>query len=300
MSTNLPPVIADALKTVEPPKPIAPSINAIQGARNPAIVKMREDISNTGTIKLTWARILLCGGSGAGKTTTAARFGTPEQTRIIFTRSMDQLIPLRSLGYTFFRARNWQDFSNACMYPEALFGEPWASMPDRVLVVDDITRPKEWVIADAAEDDKGRKRNAMQQYGEVNDEMAPVAASLYAKEMHIITTSHVDIKEDPIERVEKIWADMPKGVRKIFDRDTAFIFYLDTRRPWGSRLLTMEEKEVYEGVDDRFQKVVKTRYIYAKRKLDLKDETGTPLLQKWEPTDLRAVWNKITKGGASK
>jgi hypothetical protein len=127
--------------------------------------------------------------------------------------------------------------------------------------------------------------------------MGDVADILYRKPMHIITTSLVSIYEDKISREEKITADLPQGVRSLVFSDTSFVFYLDRRKPWDKRLLTTEERETFQVKNEKGEVEIKTRYIFARRKLDLKDETGKPLLEKWEKADLAAVWGKVTGKG---
>jgi hypothetical protein len=271
---------------------IIQSVNAKVGAKAPA------GFSGAATKDLVtpYIHAMLYGETDSRKTTTAASFGGPERTFILLTRSPEQLIPIAGQNYRYARIENGDALLWALQFPEkaadaAGFPE-WKDLPDRVLVIDDMTEGTNMLVDDnATRDDGTTVRDGRQIYKAVNDNLREVLAAMKRKQMHVIHTALAKVAVSQIANEETVYPDMPTGARSIITADLEYIFYM--KRSTG-KMLTSPDFLTFTKIDDKGKPVSGKRDIFAKHKLP-KELVGRtpPVLSKEEPMDLAAVWRKV-------
>lgn len=277
------------------PKPatIAGAVTNTQGKTSPVVAALAGRTRNTSNLQSPWMRLLLHGMIDSGKTTAAAKFMAPESTRIICTRGEDQLISLRDLGYTYIEVRDANEFQNAAIYCDQLWPD-WAKLPERHLIIDDITRAKDMLV-----ESQDAKDNRLIYRGATED-MAMVFSALMKKPMHITLVALTKVEPKKEMREELIRPDIPPAMNNILSADSSYIFYIDKRQPRDRCLLTSEKVEAFQHYNEQ-TKAMETwkRYTSARHKIALADAQAKVLAQ-YEPLDLAAVWAKIVAAKGAK
>jgi hypothetical protein len=224
---------------------------------------------------------VIYGETSTRKTTTAAQFGSPENTRIILTRRKEQMIPLRELGYEVCLVTNSDDLLFALQYPEKIWPE-WASLPDRTLILDDCTEAVEMVL-DGSESTDGRAK-----YKDMSNDMSAAIHIALSKPMHFGMTCMAKTKDNPISNEERIGPSLPPSLLERIIGDFEFVFYI---KPSTWRLVTDRDSFTFEDTDPKNPNKVKMfrREIFAKNKCGL----GKNVLLKEEEMNLRKIWDKI-------
>lgn len=276
------------------PRPVTPQVAGIAAGVQAANIKNAPPppaglvSKSTGDIVSPWMRAIIYGETNARKTTTAAAFGTPENTRIIANLGEDQLIPLKKKNYQYVMCDTFTKLNYAMLYPEKLWPD-WALRDDRVLIIDDLTKAKEMAIDDNEFSDSGNKQNNMIVHREAKGDVASWMKSLFARPLHLIGISTASIYENDLTHEENVTPDLPPGIRKLVTRDFSFCLYVDKAK-W--MFVTNDLRQTYMGVDEKMKAKSFTRVITAKRKLPVELE-GKGIVNDLEPMDLRALWNKV-------
>lgn len=294
-STTLTPAVA--------PKPAAPvsqatlqqQVNKAQAARAPVPAGLI--VASTKTIISPWLRGCIYGETDSWKSTTAAKFGSPEDVRIILTREESQLLPLRDYGYQYAHCKNYSRFQYAMLYPEQLFGAEWAARSNRVVIVDDITRAKEFIVEANETNEEGKElRDNRMVHREAKADMSQMVMSLQSKPLHIVFIALAKIYENKFTHKETVSPDLPPAMLGMLTADWDFIFYSDKER---KLLLTGNRVETYQAKNEKGKVESYTRTVFAKHKLP-RDLEGKGVLQEYEKHDLQSLWARIqtAKGAA--
>lgn len=275
---------------------MAQQANAQTGAKiAPSILaKLQKKKFSTGEVSNEWFHCLLYSGTDARKSTTAAKFGTPENTRIILVRRKEQLIPLRKLNYKAFLASDWSDVQNALLYPEAIWPE-WAGLADRTLILDDATEAKDMAIEDNEVREDGSEVKDFRQVikGTLGD-MRPVIKAVLRKPLHFIIVSmsrQFDVTKDQ----GTVSPDLPSSIANLMMTDMEFVFYIDKKK-W--QIVTGEKRVAGLRKNEKGKDEPYIQTIFAKHKLPEELE-GKGILKPEESMNLRAIWEKIRAAGTN-
>lgn len=283
---------------------VKPSITAGVVAANakvsPFVVQLRTRTKSTKDLVSPWFRLLLHGEIDSKKTTTAAHFGSPEQTRIILTRGEDQLAPIRSEGYQYLAVENANEFTEAMKYCGQIWPE-WAKHPEPVLIVDDLTRGKDYVLKDSSTyvtgsgEEKEFKDNRKIHVGALQS-MDAVFSVVNRKPMHVILIATSKVRENNITQEESIFPDLPPAMSNLIMSDYSFIFFINKKKPTNACLLTSKDFESVTEYDEGQKKnVTHQRFFFARHKLPWELESKG-VLRQYENLDLRGIWNRIKTG----
>jgi hypothetical protein len=292
LKSNVPQVkpVAALLTT---PQAVKPAVAApIAPKVSPFVAKYGSRTQTTTEISSPWLRALLHGEIDSWKTTTAAHFGTPEQTRIILTRGVDQLIPIINEGYKFLQAKNGSEFTEMMAFCDQIWPD-WAKHPEPVLVIDDITRGKDFILDDSRTNDAGVEvKDIRKVYGIAMEAIDAAFTALNRKPIHVILTALTKVKDNAITREEVVTPDLPPAIGGFIMSDYSFIFFLDKMRPAATRMLTSSDRISYQEYDERQKQMVTyQRYFFARNKVP-SEQAGQVLAQR-EPANLRAAWEKV-------
>jgi hypothetical protein len=199
--------------------------------------------------------------TSARKTSTAAQFGTPENTRIIITRRKEQMIPLRDMGYESVVVTSGADLLFALQYPEQIWPD-WAKLPDKFLLLDDATEAVEMMLEDE------ESRDARQNYKAVKGNLRSAVQSVLSKPMHFGIVCMAKVKDNPISNEERVGPDLPPSMLNLILAEFEFVFYVKTSK-WT--LLTDRDRFSFTDTDPSNPNKEKTftREIFAKNKLSL-------------------------------
>lgn len=250
---------------------------------------------------LDFFHVMLYGNTNSYRTTTAAKFGGPDRTLIISTRSPEQVrIPLRGLG---FRGPVLVEDADALVWaiqsPEKAadfidFPE-WKDQPDRVLVFDDMTEGMALLVDDNSVRDDGREvKDGRQIFGATKQDIRAAVNSLKRKRLHIVYTALAAEYDDVI------CPDMSSGSRKILLADLEYVFYM---KPGTKKMRMVPDRVGYVAKDKFGNDVAKVRDLFAKSKAPVgwvPPPGQTKLLLDEEPMDLAAVWKKISDAKITK
>lgn len=258
---------------------------------------------NTKDLSVGYFHAMLYSETGAYKTTTAANFGGPEKTLIILTRNEEQMRPLQNQGFRIVKVEDGEALSWAMQFPEkaaAAIGWPeWATLEDRVLVVDDMTEGADMLVDEERVNDKGEEvKDGRKLYGNTNANFREVLASLKRKKLHVIYTALADVKNDNLDNEEVIFPKVPKGIRQMLTADVEFVFFLkkDSKKfLTNSAFINITKKDEKTG-----KPVMAKREIFGKSKVakELAGGAGS-ILALEEPigeangTGLRTLWEKV-------
>lgn len=273
------------------PVPLAQQVNKAMGAQV-SIPKGLEVDTDTGQLDQIWMRAMIYGETNAKKTTVSAKFGSPEDVRIILTRGEDQLLPLvpepGKPAYKYRYCDTAEKIKFAMMYPERLWPD-WATRPNRILVIDDITKGKDILLDFHEYNEKGTKQNNMMVHREAKTDMADLVKVMFGKPMHIIMVAFASIYENPVTHEENVGPDIPPSMMRMLTADFTFVFYIDKAK---NMFRTDDYREVYEDVDESMKRKTFTRIITAKHKIPA-FLAGKNIVNPLEPLDLQKIWLKI-------
>lgn len=266
--------------------------NAVSKAIAPTLPKNIEaKKSNTKDLKSGWMHALIYGETDARKTSTAAHFDKPERTRIILTRRPEQLIPLANENYDYLLVESANDLRYAMQYPEKVWPD-WALLPDRTLVLDDVTRAKDMLLEDNEVGESGRELKDMRQvHRGAKDDMQDLLSAVLHKPMHFVCVALAQVYQNNITREEMITPDIPPAMNRMVTTEFEFCFYINKQK-W--QFLTKNETTVYQAKNDKNVLETHVRTTFAKHKLPLGQENTIKL---YEPMDLRAIWERVRNGG---
>lgn len=255
--------------------------------------------NTNGLADQSFFRCVLYSETSARKTSTAASFAGPEFTRIILTRSEDQLLPLDGGGYQYVHCPDGASLNYALRNPEALWPD-WAAMADplrqRTIVVDDITKGVNLLVeANSAKD-------ARMAYRDAQADLDKAIQSLGRKPYNQILVALAKVKENSITNEEQVGPDLPPSMMNYVLAEFTAVLYVKVGQaaaPW--KMLTDRDTFAYEDTDPATGKVRSyRRTIFAKSKRSLMSVAKGPnpaAIQKEEPLDLAEFWRKCKRGG---
>lgn len=293
------PAYAPASPTVpavpRPAVPLTAQVNAANARVSPMVSKLAARTRSTFDINSPWARILIHGEIDSWKTTTAAHFGTPEQTRIILTRGEDQLLPIINEGYQYVKVNDAAEFTEALSHCDHVWPD-WAKHPEPVLVLDDLSRAKDYVVAASKFYEAGGQmkeyKDTRKIFGVAMGEFDAMFSLANRKPIHIIVTALSKVVEGKISLEETVMPDLSQGIGNLIMSDYSFIFFLNKKKPFASRLLTdMDSEAVTEYSETAKTNITYQRYYFARSKVP--NEMVGKIIKKYEPANLRDVWNRV-------
>lgn len=255
--------------------------------------------NTNGLADQSFFRALLYGETSRRKTSTAASFAGPEFTRIILTRSEDQLLPLDGAGYQYVHCADGAALNYALRNPEALWPD-WAAMADplrqRTIMVDDITKGVNLLV------EANSARDARMAYRDAQQDLDKAIQSLGRKPYNQILVALAKVKENSITNEEQIGPDLPPSMLNyVLAEFTAVLYVKDgvASAPW--KMLTDRDTFAYEDTDPATGKTRSyRRTVFAKHKSSLSRASKGPnpnAIQLAEPLDLKAFWAKCRQGG---
>lgn len=282
-----------------------PETNLVQevvkrsASMNPLIAKLQKRVKTTDQITSPWFRCLLHGEIDSRKTSTAAAFGGPENTRIILTRGEDQLIPLTRKKYTYLEVDNGTEFRNAAIHCDQLWPE-WAALEEPVLVIDDLARAKDYIVRDNETwiDNNGNvkeHKDPRKIYGAAASDMDSIFTVINDKPMHIVLVCTSRIRENDLTQDETIFPDLTPAMANRIMSDYSYIFYINKKKPWAQCLLTGKDTESVTYYDEKKKSdITYQRVFFARHKISTEDATAqVPTLKLYEPLDLRSIWDRV-------
>lgn len=301
------------LPAVAPPKPsvptpVAPKPSVTQAVNNagarlsPLVAKLAARTKSTLDLESPWFRCLIHGEIDSWKTTTACHFGPPEQVRIILTRGEDQLLPVVNEGYKYVKVNDAQEFTEALTYCDSIWPD-WAKHPEPVLIIDDVTRAKDFVVSASKTYEAGGQikeyKDNRKIFGVAIGEFDSMFLIANRKPMHIILTALSKVVEGKISLEETVSPDLSQGIGNLVMSDYSFIFFLNKKKPYATRLLTKMDSETLTEYDEQQKKSVSyQRYYFARHKVP--NELVDKVLKMYEPADLRAIWEKVKAAKATR
>jgi len=284
---------------VQQVKVATPIQQAVQAAGaktlSPALMKQIEAQKfNTSEIINPYFRCFLYGDIDSGKTTAAAKFDTPEKVRIIVTRQIEQLLPLKKKGYKAFHANTVTLFRTAVMYPEVIWPE-WANIEDRTLVIDDMTQAKDIINDDNSSTDEGVEIKDIRRIskGAKDDMRELIQLSALSKPMNLIITALERSWE--VGKEIKISPDLPPSMAGMINADFEFVFNIVKENATTRTLITETARESFTKKDDKGKDVPYQLVRFARNKIP-EEWVGRGIIRPREPADLRAVWDRIKNG----
>lgn len=286
--------IAQATHNSVPPMPAKPpSIVGAVAASNlrtlPAdlLKRLEKQKFNTNDIVSPYFRCFLYGDIDSGKTVVAAKFGTPETVRIINTRQKEQMFPLMGEGYQAFHANTVELFRNAVMYPEAIWPE-WANIPNRTLIIDDITQVRDMLndsnTSDTMQDMRRISKTSKDDLREI------IQLSALTKPMNLIIVGLERTWEEGKEI--KITPELPPSMSIMLRADLEYVLYLKKTSPTSRVLYTDMDREPFIKKDDKGKEQTYWINRFARVKLPL-SLTGKGIIKPKEEANLRALWDRV-------
>ena len=281
------------IATTTPAARPAPVGGSLTAGVNAALAKAKEPpkslkLGRTGELQNhVHMHALLYSETSARKTTTAAKFGNRVNTRFIITRRSEQLIPLQNMDYQYAEVQDADALLYALQFPERLW-PGWLESPDPTLVFDDATEGVQ-LLLEGHDDEKDGRRS----YGLAGDDLRDAIRSLLRKQLNLIVVCLAKVKENALTTEERISPDLPPSMMNMVLAEFEFAFYIN---PQTYQFTTDKDFFSYEGTDPNNPNKVKTfkRQIFAKHKISEELARATPkVIEKYEPMDLRALWNKV-------
>ncbi len=272
------------------PRPnLAAGLAAAQVKRGLPIPKTLT-LGNTNDLNDIYFRGCIYGEMGVRKTTTAALFGTSDEVKIVMTRNREQLTPLKDMGYEYALVEDAQAMLFAIRHPEQLWPQ-WAKLPNRTLVIDDISEGELMLIESQEQEGWGKE------YRGARDDLRAVLKDVAAKKpMHIVLTALAKVRENDISLEERVGPDLTNTMLRYLLTEVNYVFYID---PKSWQFLTDRKRVIYKGTDDKGRDKTYTREIYAKNKLSVElAKLKPPLIKEYEKMDLRAIWDRIVAAKA--
>jgi hypothetical protein len=290
-----PPIAPTATMAPAQPTSVFSQVSAANAGKSPLTAKLASRTRSTFDIHSPWARILIHGEIDSWKTTTAAHFGTPEQTRIILTRGEDQLLPIINEGYQFVKVNDAAEFTEALTHCDHIWPD-WAKLPEPVLVIDDITKAKDYIVtASKTYEANGQIKEYKDNrkiFGVAIGEFDAMFSIANRKPIHIIMTALSKVMEGKISLEETVTPDLSQGIGNLVMSDYSFIFFLNKKKPFATRLLTQLDSEAVTEFDETQRKsVTYQRYYFARNKIP--SELVGKVMKLYEEADLRKIWEKV-------
>lgn len=242
--------------------------------------KLQKQKFNTNDIISPWFRCILYGDIDVGKTVTAARFDTPEKVRIIMTRQKEQTLSLQGENYQCFHAENSEMLRYVMLYPEVIWPE-WAKIPDKTLVLDDITQ-----AADMAVDDNDSPDTRKSFKGAKDDLRELIQLGVLRKPMNFIMVA--------LERSTEIGAEIRIGpnlspsIASMMNADFEFVFNLVP----GRNVLTTSNRQAFIKKDENNKDKTFSLVRFARHKIPVSMQ-NKGLIKPAEPADLRLIWERV-------
>lgn len=278
----------------KPPVPGASLISRVSEIMGIAKPPSSLILGNSSSLISPYFHFMLYGNPSAWKTSTAAKFMGPANTRIIVTRRAEQMIPLSGLGFEFVVVADAEALRYALLYPEKIW-PAWATLPDRTLIVDDVTEGVSVLVDDHRFyfDEKKQEtvelKDPRQAYKKAADELHDLFKINLGKAQHvglIAVERGYDIEGTIDYRIEP---DVPNKIAKLLETELEFVFYMvdgDNKMLTKPRMVTRQssEKNKLTGKPDIWREIT-----FAKSKLPI----GSNILVAEEPKDLTAAWTKI-------
>lgn len=272
-------------------KPVVPSLTAAVNRVQGATMKIPKglELFNTRELSASYFHACVYAETSARKTSTAAQFDTPENTRIILTRSKEQVLPLRDKGYQVAAVQDAESLIFALTYPEQLWPD-WAQRPNRTLVLDDATEAVTMLVEDASEIDGKEVKDKRRSYSKAGEDLREIIKSIRRKPMNFIIVALAKVKENPLTNEESIGPDLPPSMLSMVMTELEYVFYIKTSS-W--KMLTERDFIMVKETDPNSGKEITfRRQIFAKNKITL-GNIGKNLVLKEEDLDLRKFWNKV-------
>jgi hypothetical protein len=251
-------------------------------------------LGNTNDLGTRWFRTMIYSETDARKSVTAARFGSPEEVRIVLTRRKEQLTPLEDLeqkGYQFAEVTDEAGLVACITHPEAGWTDPtWVKNPNRTLVIDDLTEGV-YILLDSKEVIDGKQvKNRMRSYDAAGKVLRKLIQSSFRAPQHIIMTATEKIKENPRTGNDRVIPELPPSMMSMVTTELEYVFYI-RKGVWKffttTKYETYKDRNELTGLEEEF-----TREVFAKNKLPLKYKDAK-ILNPEEAMDLRAIWLKI-------
>ena len=278
---------------------LATQVNAAVGATlGPPKSLVLGNTKQLGRSAATHFHAVIYSETSARKTTTAAKFGTPKNTRIIITRRKEQLIPLQNLGYEYAVVEDYNALMYALQYPERLWPD-WAQLEDRTLIVDDLTEGIELLLEEYEDEIDGKPVNdARRTYKEAGNDLRDSLLSLLRKPMNLVIVCLARVNHNPITNEERVAPDLPPSMANKVLAEMEFVFYIN---PETYRFTCEKDFFAFQAPDPERPTKQKTfkRAIFAKYKVSEElAKQAPPIIAKYEAMDLRGIWERVKAGEA--
>jgi hypothetical protein len=275
------------------PSKMAAAVNTAAGLNTPIPKSLRKgNTKDLGTD--TFMHAMIFSETSARKTTTAAKFGDAKTTRFIITRRKEQLLPLKNMGYEYAEVTDYKGLMFALMFPERIWPE-WAELPDRTLVIDDLTEAVALLLEEYQEIDGKEVKDKRRSYTEAGNDVRDALRSLLRKKMHLVIVALAKVKDNQITNEERIAPDLPPSIMNILLSELEFVFYIN---PQTYMFTTEKDFFAYSAPDPANPNKEKTfkREIFAKHKISEELAKASPkVIKKYEIMDLRDIWNRVQK-----
>lgn len=233
-------------------------------------------------------RAVLYSETSARKTTTAAHFSSPEQTRIILTRSEDQMTPLEGEGYQYAYAPDATSLSYIMKNPH-LYWPEWAALPDpnkeKTLIVDDLSKAALILI-----ESNSTGKDKRQAYSGALSDLDSLVSPLTMKPYNLILISLAKVRENQISGEEQVGPDLSPSLMNYITAEFAAVLYIQPKnfKMLSDRsIFTVIGTDPVTGKDKPF-----TRTIFAKHKLPFR-YAAKNIIRKEEDADLKKFWQRI-------
>jgi hypothetical protein len=269
----------------------------LQAAVAPQAGTLPKGLKKGNTNQLTdqsFFRCVLYSETSARKTTTAAKFAGPEFSRIILTRSEDQMIPLQDQGFQYVYAPDGASLSYALKNPHLLWPE-WETLADpnrqKTIIVDDLSKAAQILV-----EMNSTGKDKRQAYSGALADLDSLLVPLTRKPYNMILISLAKVRENQISGEEMIGPDLSPSLLNYITAEFAAVFYIQTK---NYKLLTERDRFTVMGNDPATGREKPfTREIFAKIKVPL-HTIGKGIIKKEEILDLADIWKRI-KGSYSK
>ena len=276
-----------------------PSLTAALGAAQAARIPVPKTLHkfNTRDLRSGWFHGLIYGDTHTRKSTTAAHFESPENTRIILTRRPDQLRPLIEDGYEAVNVEDEAALSYALQFPEALWPE-WANVPNRTLVIDDVTEAIEMLLESSKDEleSGGREvRDPRRTYRQAGEYLRDMLKVTLAKPQHVVMTALEKVTEKKANGEELLAPSLPPSMSALLTTELEFVFWINPVN-W---MFTTDRSRITVSEEVEGKKKTYTREVFAKNKLPWQ-LAGKGLLRPMEAMDLRAIWRRVLEAKPTK
>lgn len=273
-------------------QPVRTSLQASVAPQSGALPKGLK-LGNTNQLTdQSFFRCVLYSETSARKTTTAAHFSSPELTRIILTRSEDQMSPLEGEGYKYVHVTDATALSYAMKNSHILWPD-WAAMPDpekqKTLIIDDVSKAAQMLV-----ESNSTGKDKRQAYSGALADLDSLISPLTLKAFNLILVSLAKVRENQISGEEQVGPDLSPSLMNYITAEFAAVLYI---QPKNFKMLSDRSIFTVIGTDPATGKDKPfTRTIFAKHKIPF-HAVGKGLIKKEEDLDLKTFWKKIKEAG---